>query len=91
MSKRLLRIFKDLVRRGTVYRPKALLSPETPTSELIAYYRELWDRLLKKWHGLIEWEELFDPCYPLGQWRQMAQELYKLSLPLPKKRPGKAP
>lgn len=91
MSKRLLRIFKDLVRRGTVYRPKALLSPETPTSEWIAYYRELWDRLLKKWHGLIEWEELFDPCYPLGQWRQMAQELYKLSLPLPKKRPGKAP
>jgi transposase len=91
MSKRLLRIFKDLMRRATVYRPKRLLNPQTPTSELAAYYADLWPRLLHKWKPLVDqWEEVFNPTYPLGQWRQMAQQLYRLSLPLPLTRPGKA-
>jgi len=90
MGKRLLRICKDLMRRGTVYRPKPLLAQDTPASELSAYYLALWDRLLDKWKGLIEWEELFNPLHPLGQWRQLAQELYKISLPLPNKKAKKA-
>ena len=84
MSKRLLRIFKDLLRRGTVYRPKALLAPDTPAAELAAYYQDLWKRLVLKWQGRIAWEVLVEARYPLGQGRQMAQQLYKISLPVPK-------
>jgi hypothetical protein len=90
MSKRLLRIFKDLMRRGSLYRPKPLLAPETPSADLIAYYLALWEKILTKWQGRIEWEALIDPRYPLGQWRQMAQQLYKISLPVPKARASKA-
>lgn len=90
MGKRLLRICKDLMRRGAVYRPKALLLPDTPAAELSAYYRKLWDHLIQKWYRLIDCEELFKPEYPLGQWRQVTQKLYKLSLPLPKQKQRKA-
>lgn len=84
MSKRLLRICKDLMRRGTVYRPKALLGPDTPPSDLATYYSELWPRLVAKWQLLRDrWDEVFGPKCPLGQWRQMAQQLYGISLPLP--------
>lgn len=92
MSKRLLRICKDLMRRGTVYRPKTLLDPQTPAAQLRAYYADLWPRVLAKWKHLVEpAEDLLDPSYPLGQWRQMVQQLYALSLPLPRPRPGRAP
>jgi transposase len=83
MSRRLLRIGKDLMRRGSVYRPKELLDPNTPLPRLANYYQELWPALLEKWSGLLEWDHLFNSQYPLGQWRQMVQELYRISLPLP--------
>jgi hypothetical protein len=91
MSKRLLRVSKDLMRRGTVYRPKALLSPDTSVAELKAYYADLWPRLLLKWnHLLTDWDCLFDSRYPMGQWRQMVEQLYGLSLALPRKRQARA-
>jgi transposase len=91
MSKRVLRIAKDLMRRGTVYRPKALLHPDVSQAELKAHYLDLWPRLLAKWRGLISFEELFCPQSPLGQWRQMVQELYHFSLPLPQSHVRKEP
>jgi transposase len=91
MSKRLLRLCKDLMRRGTVYRPRALLQESTPVAALSAYYSELWPRLLAKWSPLVEdWDQVFHSSYPLGQWRQMVGELYHLSLPLPHKRQRRA-
>ena len=91
MSKRLLRICKDLMRRGTVYRPKALLTAETSADQLAAYYLDLWPRLLQKWSVLRNrWDQVFGPTCPLGQWRHMAEHLYKISLPLPGQRQRKA-
>jgi transposase len=89
MAKRLLRIIKDLLRRRTVYRPKALLAPDTPPPVLSNYYLELWQRLLPKWKGLIPYTQLVDPRFALGQWRNMIQDVYKISLPLPQARSGK--
>jgi transposase len=88
ISRRLLRISKDLMRRGAVYRPKELLDPNTPTQKLADYYQQLWPTLLDKWAGLVSWDHLFSPQNPLGQWRQMVQELYHLSLPVPQE-PGR--
>jgi hypothetical protein len=91
MSKRLLRICKDLMRRASVYRPKPLLALETPAAQLAAYYSELWPRLLAKWQPLRDrWDQVFGPTCPLGQWRQMAEQLYGISLPLPRQRQRKA-
>ena len=89
MSRRLLRISKDLMRRGSVYRPKELLDPNTPAEKLAAHYQQLWPTLLDKWSGLLSWDHLFNPQNPLGQWRQMVQELYQICLPLPKE-PGRS-
>ena len=89
MSRRLLRISKDLMRRGAVYRPKELLDPNTPAQTLADYYQQLWPTLLDKWAGLVAWDHLFSPKNPLGQWRQMVQDLYQISLPLPKE-PGRS-
>lgn len=89
MSRRLLRICKDLMHRGTVYRPKALLDPNTPAAPLADYYQQLWPALLAKWSGLVSWDHLFAAHNPLGRWRSMAQELYQICLPLPKE-PGRS-
>jgi hypothetical protein len=90
MSKRLLRICKDLMRRATVYRPKQLLDPQTQDAELSAYYLALWKQMIVKWLGRVEGKALTDPRYPLGQWHQMVEQLYRISLPVPKSKPGKA-
>jgi hypothetical protein len=84
MSKRFLRLAKDIVRRHTVYRPKELLHPETPEAQTIAHYTQLWPKLIIKWQGLCSLQFVFDSANPLGQWRDMVQEMYKISLPLPK-------
>jgi transposase len=89
MSRRLLRISKDLMRRGSVYRPKELLDPNTSTQKLANYYQQLWPILLDKWSGLLRWDHLFNPQNPLGRWRQMVQELYQICLPLPHE-PGRS-
>jgi transposase len=89
ISRRLLRISKDLMRRGSVYRPKELLDPNTPAQKLVDYYQQLWPTLLEKWSGLLSWDHLFHLRNPLGQWRQMVHELYQICLPLPKE-PGRS-
>jgi transposase len=84
MAKRVVRLCKYLVATGTVYRPKPLLAAETPKESIATYYTELWTRLLKKWQSKADVKDVFAPEHPLGQWRDMARELYELKLSLPK-------
>jgi transposase len=86
MAKRLVRLAKYLATTGTVYRPKALMDPDTPRSTLVAYYRELWEKLPIKWKGKADLKDVFAPEHPLGQWRNMAREFYALELRLPQQR-----
>ncbi len=88
LAKRLLRLAKHLVTTGTIYRPKALLDPDTPKAALATYYQGLWDKLLQKWRGKADLKDVFAPGHPLGQWRDMAKELYALELRLPQHRSG---
>ncbi len=84
MAKRLVRLGKYLAITGTVYRPKALMDPETPKAALAAHYQTVWEKLLPKWRGKAELDQVFAPEQPLGQWRTMVQALYALELRLPK-------
>lgn len=91
MAKRLVRLGKYLVLNGSVYRPKALMDPDTPKATLTAHYQSVWDKLLPKWKSKADLDEVFAPGNPLGQWRKMVRELYALELRLPKqKSAGKA-
>jgi transposase len=83
IAKRLVRLGKYLALTGTVYRPKALLDPETPKATLAAHYQSVWEKLLPKWRDKADLREVFAPEQPLGQWRKMVQELYALELRLP--------
>jgi transposase len=86
MAKRLVRLAKYLVLTGTIYRPKALLDPNTPKETLVRYYQDAWQKLLLKWRAKADLKDVFALKQPLGQWRQMVQELYALELPLPAQR-----
>jgi transposase len=88
IAKRLVRLAKYLVQNQSVYRPKALMDPETPKAALAAHYRSVWDKLLPKWKQKADLAEVFAPANPLGQWRKMVQELYALELRLPKQNAG---
>jgi transposase len=88
MAKRLLRLGKYVVLNPTVYRPKALMDPDTPKATLAAYYMTLWEKLLPKWKDKADVADVFSDEHPLGQWRNMVQELYALDLRLPKPKAG---
>jgi transposase len=83
MAKRLVRLAKYLVQNGSVYRPKALMDPDTPKAILAAHYQSMWDKLLAKWREKADLADVFAPDTPLGQWRKRVQELYALELRLP--------
>ncbi len=86
IAKRLLRLSKNLLRTHCVYRPKALMASDTPKQQLAQYYQDLWPKLLNKWRFKAELSQVFDPENPLGAWRQMVQQAYKIKLKLPSKR-----
>ena len=80
-----------LATTGTLYRPKALLDPDTPKATLAAHYQHLWDKLLPKWKAKADLKHVFAPEHPLGQWRNMVRELYALELRLPKQGAAHSP
>jgi hypothetical protein len=41
-----MRLAKYLVTTGTIYRPKALLDPDTPKAVLATYYQGFWENRL---------------------------------------------
>lgn len=84
MAKRIVRICKYLALTGTIYRPRALMDPQTPQETLADYYRASWDKLLEKWRAKADLRDVFAPNHPLGKWRDMARELYALDLRLPR-------
>jgi hypothetical protein len=88
MAKRLVRLCKCLAVTGTIYRPRALLDSQTPKATLAAHYQAMWDKLLPKWREKADLNDVFAAELPLGQWRNMARELYALELRLPHQRPA---
>jgi len=86
LAKRLVRLGKYLALTGTVYRPKALMDPDTPKATLAAHYQSLWEKLLPKWRDKADLRDVFAPQHPLGQWRHMVQKLYALELRLPQQK-----
>jgi transposase len=86
MAKRLIRLCKYLALNGTIYRPRVLMDGQASNAALAAHYQAIWVKLIAKWKDKADLKDVFAATHPLGQWRNMARELYALELRLPNQR-----
>jgi len=75
-------VIRCLLLGERAYLPARLYDPASSAEDRARYYQQYWPKLMVKWRGLAPLPKVFDPAQPLGRWRQMAQEVYALSLPL---------
>jgi len=80
IARRYLRIGMHLMRHSTIYLPPALRGPNVPAETRVEFYQIFWPYLLEKWKKYNAHKIAFAPENPLGQWRNMIQELYGIDL-----------
>lgn len=83
IARRYLRIGMHLMRNSCIYLPSALRRKDVPAEKRIEYYQIFWPYLLDKWQKYDAHMVAFAAENPLGQWRNMIQEFYKIKLKLP--------
>ncbi len=71
------------MRNSCIYLPSALRRKDVPAEKRIEYYQIFWPYLLDKWQKYDAHMVAFAAENPLGQWRNMIQEFYKIKLKLP--------
>jgi len=80
VARKYLRIAIHLMKTWQVYLPPGLRSEGTSKELLAEYYRAMWPLFLEKWKTYDAHNVAFNPANPLGQWREMVQELYHVKL-----------
>ncbi len=82
MSRRYLRMAMCLMRTAQTYLPQNLRGKRVNMRERVEYYFITWPRLHEKWKRAKALDIAFNKEMPLGQWRNMIQELYGIELSL---------
>ena len=82
IGRRLLRMSMCMMRTSQVYLPSQLRSPKTKPQERAEYYLENWPSLHEKWRKSGALKFAFDKNRPLGQWRNIVEQLYEIKLTL---------
>lgn len=82
MARKYLRMAMGMMRTYQTYLPKRLRSTKVNMKERAAYYLISWPKLREKWHKASSLDIAFDKDMPLGQWRNIIQELYGIELKL---------
>jgi len=82
MSRRYLRMAICLMRNHQTYLPKSLRDKKSKMTERADYFLKTWPKLHEKWRGAGASDIAFAIDMPLGQWRNMIQELYGIELKL---------
>ena len=82
IGRRYLRMAMCLMRTSQIYMPPRLRNREVKPEERTGYYLMTWPSLRKKWNEAGALEVAFEKDRPLGQWRNMIQELYEIKLKL---------
>jgi transposase len=82
MARRFFRISRALCKKHYIYLPSGLRGQDTLPAARAQYILDSWPDLLIKWKRLGMHEEAFAPERPLGQWRLLMQEIYKIELSL---------
>jgi len=82
MARRFLRMAICLMRTHQSYLPKRLRNQQCKMEERARYYHKAWPLIMDKWRRVRMLDIAFDKKMPLGQWRNMIQELYGIKLSL---------
>lgn len=82
IARRYLRMAMCLMRTSQTYLPRHLRQPGVKLEERAGYYLMTWPYLREKWQKLGALEAAFAKDRPLGQWRDMVQDLYEIKLTL---------
>jgi transposase len=83
IARRYLRSGMHLMRNSAIYLPASLRRKEASQAERVEYYQIFWPYLLDKWKKYGAHRVAFAPENPLGQWRNMIQDLYDIRLKIP--------
>lgn len=82
IARRYLRMALGLMRTSQIYIPPQLRNKDTEPQDRAGYYVMSWPKLREKWDKLGALDAAFAQDRPLGQWRNMVQELYGIKLTL---------
>jgi transposase len=82
MARRYIRMAMCLMRTSQVYLPPELRSSKASKEDRAGYYKSQWPYLRDKWGKAGGLDMAFAEDNPLGQWRNMVQELYGIKLKL---------
>jgi hypothetical protein len=82
MGRRFLRMAMGLMRTSQTYLPESLRGKKSGMKGRGQYYLMTWPKLRGKWRDVNALDIAFDKDMPLGQWRNMIQELYGIELKL---------
>jgi len=82
MARRYLRMALCLMRSHQTYLPLKYRNASVKMEERAEYYLMAWPKLHGKWQRANAVDTAFDKEMPLGQWRNMIQELYGIELKL---------
>ena len=82
IARRYLRMAMCLMRTSQTYLPRHLRQPGVKLQKRAGYYLMTWPYLRDKWQKLGALEVAFVKDRPLGQWRNMIQDLYEIKLKL---------
>jgi transposase len=82
IGRRYIRMAMCLMKTSQVYMPQRFRNAKTKPEERAGYYLMTWPRLREKWNKVGALKMAFEKDRPLGQWRNMVQELYDITLKL---------
>jgi transposase len=82
MARRFLRMAMCMMRTSQIYMPLHLRKPETKLQERAEYYLFNWHKMHEKWKRSGALQLAFDKNMPLGQWRNIIEQLYRIRLAL---------
>lgn len=82
MSRRFLRMAISMMKTSQIYLPKSLRENTAKMGDRAGYYLRTWPKLIEKWYRAQALGIAFDKDMPLGQWRNIVQELYGIELSL---------
>ncbi len=82
IGRRYVRAAMSLMRTSQVYLPPKLRKTNCAPEERAGYYLASWPYLREKWKKYGALETAFDNNQPLGEWRNIVQELYEIKLKL---------
>ena len=88
MAQKLLRVSLHILDVGNFFVPPSLMK-EFTTQQMADYYKMMWPKVLVKWRDKGAILEATAPGAPLREWRDMAQDLYKINLSLKSPQTGR--